>query len=191
MTVWARIFAEKKVVIVALAVVLVANVAVYAFAVYPLGVKAAGAADRAAAAAASARAADRDLNAARALVDGKARADRELSTFYGTVLPRNQSAAVRLTYSPLPTIARNTKVRVLARRFEKEPVRKDSRVARLHVFATLQGDYDALRKFIYELETAPEFVIIDDVTLMQSEPGRPLNLTLELSTYFVQDSHAE
>ena len=29
----------------------------------------------------------------------------------------------------------------------------------------LQGDYENLRQFIFELESAPEFVIIDDVTL--------------------------
>ena len=36
----------------------------------------------------------------------------------------------------------------------------------------LQGDYENLRQFIYELESAPEFVIIDDVTLV-AEPTRP------------------
>ena len=48
----------------------------------------------------------------------------------------------------------------------------------------LQGDYESFRRFIYELETLAEFVIIDDVTLAQGEPGKPLTLTLELSTYY-------
>ena len=48
----------------------------------------------------------------------------------------------------------------------------------------LQGDYESLRQFIYELESAPEFVIIDDVTLAQSDADKPLTLSLELSTYY-------
>ena len=47
-----------------------------------------------------------------------------------------------------------------------------------------QGDYESFRQFIYELESAPEFVIIDDVTLAQNDPDKPLTLTLELSTYY-------
>ena len=48
----------------------------------------------------------------------------------------------------------------------------------------LQGDYEGIRRFIYALETAPEFVIIDDVSLAQAEANKPLTLTLELSTYY-------
>ena len=47
-----------------------------------------------------------------------------------------------------------------------------------------QGDYESFRQFIFALESAPEFVIIDDVTLAQSDASKPLTLTLELSTYF-------
>jgi hypothetical protein len=48
----------------------------------------------------------------------------------------------------------------------------------------LEGDYEHLRRFIYELETSPAFVIIDDVTLAQNDPEKPLTLTLELSAYY-------
>ena len=48
----------------------------------------------------------------------------------------------------------------------------------------LQGDYESVRRFVYALETAPQFVIIDDMTLVQGEAGKPLTLTLALSTYF-------
>jgi len=48
----------------------------------------------------------------------------------------------------------------------------------------LQCDYESFRQFIYELETTPEFIIIDDLTLSESEANKPLNLTLELSTYY-------
>jgi hypothetical protein len=48
----------------------------------------------------------------------------------------------------------------------------------------LEGDYEGLRRFIFDLESAPEFVIIDEVTLSQSDPTKPLTLALDMSTYF-------
>ena len=48
----------------------------------------------------------------------------------------------------------------------------------------LQGEYENFRNFIYDLESAPEFVIIDDIALSQAEPGKPLTLTVQLSTYY-------
>ena len=54
----------------------------------------------------------------------------------------------------------------------------------------LQGDYGNIRQFIYELESAPEFVIIDDVTLAESAADEPQTLTINLSTYFQQDANA-
>ena len=46
------------------------------------------------------------------------------------------------------------------------------------------GEWESIRQFIYDVESASEFVIIDDVTLSQNDAGKPLTLTLELSTYF-------
>ncbi len=53
----------------------------------------------------------------------------------------------------------------------------------------LQGEYENLRQFIYELESAPEFVIIDDVTLTEGAENEPLTLRLDLSTYFSLQPH--
>jgi hypothetical protein len=179
-----RIFAEKRALIVPILAAAVINIFVYALVVYPLGVKSAGAANRASNAATSLAAAQQDFAAARALVAGKSRAEEELTTFYGKVLPGDQMAAVQLTYVPLPNIARKANVKVVGRRWAPDPINKESRLGRLHIVASLQGEYEAFRQFIYELETAPEFVIIDDVTLMQGEVGKPLTFTLELSTYY-------
>jgi hypothetical protein len=188
-TVWRRVLTEKRSLLLPLVAGIVLNLGLYALVVYPLGVKSAGAADRAVNAAKSLRAAEQDYASARALVAGKSRADEELTTFYGKVLPSDQMAAVRLTYVPLPNIARKANVRVVARRWTPEQPGKDARLGRLHIVAALQGDYESLRQFIYELGTAPEFVIIDDVTLLQAEVGKPLTLTLELSTYYPLGAH--
>ena len=50
----------------------------------------------------------------------------------------------------------------------------------------LQGEYEAVRRFLYELETTPEFIIVDDVSLGQPEPNKPVTLTLQVSTYYRQ-----
>jgi Tfp pilus assembly protein PilO len=48
----------------------------------------------------------------------------------------------------------------------------------------LSGTYADMRAFIHQLETAPEFVVIDNVELTEGAEGGVLGLTLELSTYY-------
>jgi Tfp pilus assembly protein PilO len=184
MTLGRRVFTEKRTVIVPLAIAAVANLLVYALAVYPLRQKSLGAADRARNAAVTLKAAEQDFASARELVAGKSRAEQELLTFYGKVLPADQLAALRLTYGPLPALARKANVKVIARRWAPEVPKKDARVARLVVHVSLEGDYEAFRQFIYALETAPEFVVVDDVTISFVDQAKPLIFTLELSTYY-------
>jgi hypothetical protein len=183
-TLWRRILVEKRALIIPLALGIVLNIAAYALVVYPLGVRSVGAADRAVAATETLRAAERDVAAARALVTGKSRADEELATFYDKVLPADQTAARRLTYASLPTLARKANVKFLDRHTDVEPLLKDARLGLLKVRTQFQCDYESFRRFIFELESAPEFVIIDDVTIMQNDPTRPLTLSLQLSTYY-------
>src|SRR6185503_10289916 len=98
-------------------------------------------------------------------------------------LPADLSAARRATYAALPALAKRANVKYDASRTAIEIV-KNQRVGRLHISMVLEGDYDSVRQFIYELETTPAFVIIDDVTLAQNDPDQPLALSLELSAYF-------
>jgi Tfp pilus assembly protein PilO len=180
-----RIALEKRTLVVPLAIALLVNVGVYAFVVYPLTARSATAEDRAAAAGRSLQSAQRDLTAARALATGKTRADQELATFYGKVLPENFSTALRMTYLRVPSLARKLNVKFEKRDEEVDKTTvKDQRYGRIKTRILLQGDYEAIRQFVYELETAPDFVIIDDVALAQSEASRPLTLTLALSTYY-------
>jgi hypothetical protein len=180
-----RVLAEKRFLVLTLVVALVANIAAYALVVRPRGIKAAGAADRAVAAAAAVRAAELELAAARALVEGKVRADEELNAFYQRVLPTDLSAARRMTYASLPALARRTNMRYEQRRsgVEEKP-NDEARLGRFTIRMVLQGEYESFRNFIFQLESAPEFVIIDDVTLTESSANEPLTLTIDLSTYF-------
>lgn len=184
MTLLKRILAEKRAILLPLALALVVNIAVYALVVRPLEQKSLGAADRAVAAAAAVQSAERDYAAATALVNGKTVADQELSTFYDKVVPADLPAARRMTYATLPALARKTNVKYEQRRTDIEPPQKNARLGHLQIRMVLQGDYESVRRFVYALETAPQFVIIDDMTLVQGEAGKPLTLTLALSTYF-------
>ena len=185
MTLRQRILREKRSMIVGLALAIVANIAVYAFEVYPLAVKSANAAERAVAAERERQAAERDAAAARELINGKSRADRELMTFYGEVLPGDLPSARRLTYKPVVEMARKANVK-FERRSEDVDLKqvKKTGLGRLHTKIQFECDYESFRNFIYELESAPEFIIIDDVALAQPDPAKPLALTLEMSTYF-------
>jgi hypothetical protein len=183
MTLLQRVLREKRSIIVPLFIGLLANLAGYVLVVRPLGVRSASAADRAQTARANFAAAERDLETARALVAGKTLAEQELSTFYDKVLPADLSAARRMTYASLPALARRANVRYARASYAIEPVDKQ-RLGRLRINMLLEGEWGDVRQFIYELETTPAFVIIDQVTLAQSDPERPIALSMELSAYF-------
>ena len=185
MTLWKRILVEKRLLVIPLLLAIAINIGVYALVVYPLGVKSATAADRAAAAVAAVSAAEADYNAARALVTGKSRAEQELSTFYDEVLPADFSAARRLTYAALPRLARKSNVKYEQSRYDPDVAnKKDARLGILRIHVVMQGEYESFRQFLYELESAPEFVIIDQVTIGQSDPAKPLGFSIGLSAYY-------
>jgi hypothetical protein len=184
-----RIFVEKRALIIPVAVGVLLNIAAYALVVRPLAIKSAGVSDRAAAAKQALAAAERDQAAARALVTGTTRADEELATFYDEVLPPDQNSARRVTYLSFYHLARKMNVKFLDRKIEVETPKRDARVGRLKIRTELQGNYEDLRQFIYQLESAPEFVIIDDVTMSQNDATKPLTLTIELSSYYRLETH--
>jgi hypothetical protein len=179
-----RAIIENRRLIVPLAVVLVVNVLAYFVVVRPLAVKSTSAADRAAQAASALQAAEKLNQAARGLVSGKAQADEELAAFYQKVLPPDLAAARRITYAGLPALARKSRVRYEGRTTNVETVDKEKQLSKMTIRMVLQGEYERLRQFIYELERSPEFVIIDDVSLVEGKGNEPLTLTINLSTYY-------
>jgi hypothetical protein len=179
-----RVIDERRAVVLPLVFVLVANVLAFALVVRPRGIKSAGAADRAVAAAAALKAGEQELASAQALVDGKMKAEEELDAFYKKVLPADLVAARRMTYSSLPALARKTNVKYEERRLSVDDVDKDSLLGHLNIRMGLSCDYESFRAFIYQLETAQEFVIIDGVTLTEGSQNEPLALIINLSTYY-------
>lgn len=185
-----RALSENRTVAIGLAVAFAANVLAWFLVVRPLEAKSTGAADRATAAANTLRAAERELAQADALVKGKARADEELDAFYRKVLPADLTAARRMTYASLPALARKTGVKYEARTTSVDRVDRSSDLERMAIRMILEGDYENVRQFIYALESAPEFVIIDDVVLVEGTGDDPLRLTIDLATYYRVTPHA-
>ena len=179
-----RIVAENRLVVATLSLALLANLLAYILIVRPLEAKSSGAADRAVAAANGLRAAEAEMAQSDGLVKGKATADEELDAFYKKVLPSDMTQARRMTYASLPALAKKAGVRYEARTTSIETVDREGHLEKMSIRMILQGDYNSLRQFIYALEVAPEFVIIDDVTLVEGNGDEPLRLTIDLSTYY-------
>ena len=179
----ARIFAEKRSLILPVAVAALINVALYAIVIYPR-TSSAGELERRAQSAATARLrAATDLKDAEAMKTGQERATQQLARFYDTVLPQGQNGARRMTYGPLAKLADDSNLDYDRRAIAIKEIR-ESALERMETTMVLEGEYRDVRRFIHKLETAPEFVVIEDVGLVQGERNAPLTLTLKLSTYY-------
>lgn len=180
-----RVLSEKRVWVAPLAVALLLNAAGYALVVYPLSVKVGNAREREQTAQSELLAAQRDNMNAEAAREARDRARSALIAFYTDVLPHDLAGARRITYLRLAQLARKLDLEARRRSSDPEEPERDSSLRRLKILMTLAGDYEDMRQFIYQLETAPEFIVIEDVALSEAgEPGSPLVLTLELSTYY-------
>jgi hypothetical protein len=184
-TTFSRIMQEKRRLIWPLVVVLVANAAVFALVVYPLARKVALGQQDADAATLALNNARRDYANARATVTGKAQADTELQKFYKDVLPPDLSGARRITYLPIDRLAREANLRVERQTSDTASIR-DSELARFTQTAVLTGEYRDIRRFIHQLETRPEFIVIENVDLSQNEneTSRGITVTLQIATYY-------
>jgi len=179
-----RVFKEKRQFIYPLIGALLVNVALFGAVVYPLSLKAANG-ERDADAAARARAAARtDFEAARATVSGKDAANGELKKFYGTVLPPDFSAARRLIREKIEQLVEKSNVKRQIDMYDPKAER-NSDLGKLTATVTLTGEYANIRRFVYALETSPEFLVIENVALSQDqEHSQSLNVTVRIATYY-------
>jgi hypothetical protein len=178
-----RAFAEKRRLILPIAIAAIVNLAIYAVVIYPR-TSSAGALERRAQQASMTRArAAADLKDAEAIRTGQERAAQQLARFYDSVLPKGQEGARRITYRRLATLADESNLDYDRSTFAIKQER-ESTLEQMDVTMVLEGEYRDVRRFIHKLETAPEFVVIGDVGLVQGEKNAPLTLTLKLSTYY-------
>ena len=186
-----RVIAEHRRVVYALIAGIVINFLVFAFFVYPLQSDVANVEQRTRAAEEALAAAQADYARANGTLTGKDRALKELDTFYSSVLAQDLTGARRLTFARLAQLAAKSGLDFERRKYEPV-VERGSNLTRLKVTMDLAGSYADIRDFIHEIESSPEFVVIDDVGLMEGvQNGDSVRLTLQLSTYFRTTETAE
>jgi Tfp pilus assembly protein PilO len=179
-----RIVAEHRRAVWLIAAALILNAALLALVVLPLSQKVRGGEQQSQSAIAELANARRDFNAARATVTGKGQADSELKKFYQEVLPLDQSGARRILYLNIDQLARKSNLTVVRYNFDPETDRRSS-LHKLTMTLNLEGEYNNIRRFIHQLETSPEFRVLESVALAQGEEGeRGLSVTALVSTYF-------
>ena len=62
---------------------------------------------------------------------------------------------------------------------------QDSQLVKFVYTVALSGEYRNIRRFIHALETAPEFLVLEDVELSQSgEENKALNVMMQIATYY-------
>lgn len=180
-----RVLAEKRLAVTAVGLVVLANLLLYGLALQPARSGVQQARQRAAQALGEHAARQAELDAARARLAAMRRAREQLREFHAEVLPPDLARARALTYPRLAALAARQGLR-LERRTSDLDQEGGAGLGRLQTTLQLEGGYGAIRRFIEEIETAPEFLIIDEVALRQREaaPGGALVVTLGVSTYF-------
>ena len=180
----ARVIADHRRWLVPVGVLLAINVVVLIAVVLPLQRAVQSGAERAQASAQALQAAMADLKEAEATRDGQTQASADLVRFYAEVLPADFATARRMTILKMAQLARSHDVGFESGAATTETLR-DSTLERLHVSYSLNGDWDDIRQLIYDIETGPDFIVIDNVQLAEgSQSNAPLSLLLELSTYY-------
>ncbi len=186
MTLWRRIFAERRSVLVPLVALLVVDAALVGAVVLPLKKVVANntvAAEEARFATAVATQRLTQMQNARASRD---RAEQELAKFYGQVLPATQAAAGKVALVEVSKLAQENNLTLGARTFEDDSI-KDSPLRRLTTKVELTGEYAAILHFIYDVETSEAFLSIRSVQLSQAtrqQSSGQLQLALEIATYY-------
>lgn len=181
---WSRVIADHRRALVPVGIVLAINIAVLVFIVMPMRRSVESGESQANDSVVALNAAIADLKEAEAMRDGQAQAGTDLEKFYSEVLPANLAAARRMTVLKLAQLARSHDVSLQRGAATTEELR-NSPLERLGVNYSLEGSWNDVRQFIYEIETGPDFLVIDNMALSEVEgTNTPLALELEISTYY-------
>jgi Tfp pilus assembly protein PilO len=179
-----RIVKENRRAVWIITAALIINAAMYAMVVYPLAKRVQSGEQQAGEATRELVAARKAYAAARGTVTGKKEADEELQKFYRDVLPADLSGARRILYPHLDQLARSANVETVKYTWDPQP-NKTGDLRKLTMTLTLAGEYSNVRRFIHELETAPEFLVLERVAVTtEGEGSRKLNVTAHVATYY-------
>lgn len=185
-----RVVSDHRRVLVPLAAVLAINLVVLIAVVLPLRRSVDSGDVRARTSAEALAEAAVDFKNAEATREGQGQATKDLARFYQEVLPVDVSAARRLTNLKLGQMVRQHDVNFARSASTPETIR-ESELERLKISYTLSGNWEDIRMLIHDIETGPDFVVIDNVVLQEGvEANAPLALNLDLSTYYRVGPHA-
>lgn len=178
-----RVVQEHRRAVMILTSALVLNLGLYLFVVRPWNNSVANIQQRTEAAEQARAAAQAEFNRANGTLTGKDRATKELDTFYSMVLAQDLSGARRLTYGRVQRLAQENRLAYQGSRYE--PVEdRGSTLTKLKVNVELTGTYNNLRSFIHAIESAPQFVVIENISLAEGTNEDSLRLAMDLSTYY-------
>ena len=190
MTLLRRIVSDHRRLVTAVALLLAVDGLLYAVALYPWSRKVARAEADAAAAESRLAQVRAAYESAAETGASTARAEDRLEQFYTQVLPPDFAEARSILYPWLDRLALDSAL-VVERQSSAEDRERGSRLSRLRKTMVLAGRYEDVRRFIHVLETAPEFILVEDVVLSQgNESDEGLVLTLGVSTYYRDTSPA-
>lgn len=179
-----RVFREKRSLMLPLLVALAVNIGLLVLAVLPLTQSVASEEARAVEAARERQDAERTFARAEAIVNGKARADKELARFYRDVLPANPSGAREIAYLNLQQLARAAGLTIGGQTFATRTPEEIGDLTRYSTELTLSGPYRGIRQFIHAVETQPAFLVIESLELANAAgQDEPLQVTVTLATY--------
>lgn len=185
-----RIVQENRRIVYILAAALVINAALYALVVYPLAQRVASGEQEAGESTRTLVAARKTYDSARGTVSGKKEADAELVKFYEEVLPPDLSGARRILYPRLDQLARKANLTPGAYRFHPEESERNEDLRKITMTMNLTGEYSNVRRFIHELENAPEFLVLESVAVTTTAEGdRRLNVVAQIATYYRATQH--
>jgi Tfp pilus assembly protein PilO len=178
-----RVVQEHRRAVVMIAAGFFLNVILYFAAVRPLNQSVATIEQRTLAAEQARTAAQTEFGRANGTLTGKDRAAKELETFYSKVLAQDLSGARRLTYGRVQRLAQEYRLAYQGSRYE--PVEeRGSTLTKLKVNVELTGTYNNMRSFIHAIESAPQFVVIENISLAEASTEGSLRLAMDLSTYY-------
>jgi hypothetical protein len=185
MNMWRRALAEKRRIIVPPVIGIFGVVSIYVAVVFPLGRQITATEREERTSRDELVKARQDYNNAKATVTGEQQADSTLKKFYHEVLPADKSVAQRLTFTRLTELAKQSNVQ-LEHGTNDVSREKGSSLSKLTTRYTLTGDYRDVRHFIYALETAPEFMVLENIGLTSAsdQQARSVAMNLEIATYF-------
>lgn len=184
-----RIFDEKRRLVVPLVGALALNALLLVGVVYPLGARVRSTETRAQAAAQRLQAAEREDADARGIAQKRERTELALKAFYTDVLPATHAQARQATFLRLTQLAEEHNLEQ-SRRSTDPKQDRESTLSRLQISMTLEGNYNDIKRFIYQVESGSDFIVIDSINIQQgTEANAPLTLALNLSTYYQAAPH--